>query len=209
MTAQTDVGEMVIPNWICILGVTVTVEDGECAGLRHGHTPVNAAVFVTYTIMAMTLLGSSLKPVIDLLVGMVSDRCLHLQPSPLNCVDIHQISGYTTTVSTVAAAVTVGTRLPEQAFGVGGERSIIKNGSTHVTQSVGTVELQLLQVEVATLGQWVCTSLGVQRSTMETALLQHATLRFGHGFVLMAIAQPQFISNLASLQFQDIVPTAS
>ena len=57
-----------------------------------------------------------------------SDRssCWHglasLSASPLNCVDIHQISRDPTTASTVAAAVTVGTRLPEQVFGVGGER---------------------------------------------------------------------------------------
>ena len=97
-----------------------------------------------------------------------SDRssCWHglasLSASPLNCVDIHQINGDPTTVSTVAAAVTVGTRLPEQVFGVGGEGSIIKNGSTRVTQSVDTVELQSFQIDTATLGQWVCTPKSIQ-----------------------------------------------
>ena len=44
---------------------------------------------------------------------------------------------------------------------------------------------------------------------MEAAFHLAATQQFTHGAVIMAIAQAQFTTNLASLQFQDNILTAS
>ena len=85
---------------------------------------------------------------------------------------------------------------PDQEYLVGegrllrGTGTMRMDGSTLVILLVVTAVLQLLQVykEVALHGQWVSIpeEVHLQGTTLEAALLQHATLRFMNGVVLMA-----------------------